>query len=182
RAPRRRRAIQQARLRLQQGEWDEALHIIQGFEGRGQNELRSLEGECHHQAAEASLKEQRFEDALAESLQAAQLFESDSDKARFHVLDAMLAEVRRLFASGGGTKGTDAVHKLVERILRVQSPCAEASFWEGLCHLRDGRTALAPDALRAAHEAGGKLFVEPPLYLGALLVREGPHQEGPRFL
>src|SRR5207245_46682 len=98
-----------------------------------------------------------------------------------HVFESMLAEARRLFAADAES-ATKAAQELLARTLLLQSPCPEASFWLGLCQLRSGQTDLALASLTAAHQAPGPRFLAPPLYLGAILLREGRPQEALRFL
>ena len=61
-------------------------------------------------------------------------------------------------------------------------PCAEASFWLGMCHLRTGDEEQAATALLAAHQTGSQHYIDPPFYLGALRLRQGQPQEALRFL
>src|SRR5262249_28292937 len=69
---------------------------------------------------------------------------------------------------------------LLDRAPRLEPECAEALFWRGLCHLRAGQPDTAQEALSAAHRAGGLRFIDPPLYLGALLLQRDRAQEGVR--
>src|SRR5207244_119273 len=50
------------------------------------------------------------------------------------------------------------------------------------CHVREGQTDLALASLRTAREATLGQVLDPPLYLGALLLREGQPQEALRYL
>src|SRR5262249_27764018 len=77
---------------------------------------------------------------------------------------------------------TGTVQKLIDRIFKIQAPCAEASFWQGLCHVREGQQEIALESLRRAHEASGKSYVDPPLYQGAILLRTGKPGEALRYL
>ena len=77
---------------------------------------------------------------------AAELLALNPTEGRAAVIAAMLAQVRRQFAAGD----TATTQQLVGRTLILQSPCAEASFWQGLCHLRDGNNELAQASLLAA--------------------------------
>src|SRR5262249_21693935 len=70
----------------------------------------------------------------------------------------------------------------LDRALRLEPGCAEALFWRGLCHLRAGQSDTAQEALSAAHREGGLRFVDPPLYLGALLLQRARAPEGVRYL
>src|SRR5262249_3463990 len=145
---------------------------------------------------------------------------------RAGVVEAMLAEVRRLFSN---TRGADTgpVHELIDRVLLVQSSSLEAFFWQGLCFVREGEIERAMAALQRARtgeggvsptdeipvaepvgvpasagqaeaagasaSAVGRLkeelhpspkanFLDPSLYLGALLLRQGQPKEALRFL
>jgi tetratricopeptide (TPR) repeat protein len=186
RGPRRGRAYRRAQHILHQGHWQEALNVIHGLQGAGrlstawQGRLRNVEGECHHAAGDAALRDQRFEECLQHYQTAAGLLNLDEAELRARVIETMLAEVRRLFAAGA--KESEACQKLIVRTAKLQSPCPEASFWQGLCQARGGNLDAAVTALTAAHEDGGKRYIDPPLYLGALLVKAGRMQDGLRFL
>src|SRR6266478_5223446 len=134
RGPRRRRGEQRARQLLQQGDWETALAIVHALQKRGRlstawtGRLRSLEGECQRIAADAALADKRYEDSLNHALLAAEHLNLDRVETRTRILEGMLAEVRQLSATGTGSKDNEAIHKLIARILAVQSPCPEASF------------------------------------------------------
>src|SRR5262249_60990181 len=74
----------------------------------------------------------------------------DEAEATRRVVEAMLAEARRLSATD---PESPALSELLTLILERPSPCPEASFWLGLYHLRRGDTAAGVAALEAAHEA-----------------------------
>src|SRR5262245_31092970 len=93
----------------------------------------------------------------------------------------MLKGVRSLFDSTSGDD-TQAIHGLITRILIIQSPCAEALFWRGLCFVREGRSDLALTSLQAAREATEGRVLDPLLYLGVLLLRQGDVQEALKYL
>ncbi len=101
---------------------------------------------------------------------------------RTHIVEGMLAEARRLFAGSMEAKETQAALHLLDRIFAVQSPCPEASFWRGLCLVRQQQIEPATIALTAAHEQAGKQYVDPAYYLGVLLYRRGKAQESLRYL
>ncbi len=107
------------------------------------------------------------------------------EQARHGVIEAMLAEARRLFSASSG-RNTEAVHKHLGRLLTIQPDCLEANFWQGLCHLRDGNTEPALEALRKTRGEDGSasdtVFLDPLLYLGALLLRGGEPKEALRYL
>jgi tetratricopeptide (TPR) repeat protein len=185
RGPRRRRAFHHARRLLQQGDWQAALTVIHELQAPGklssqwEGRLRHLEGECHHRAADVALEEQRYEDSLSHYRAAARLLGLNADELEGRVVGAMLAGARELFASG---ENRDSLPQLLERTLVLHSPCPEASFWQGLCHVRGGQLDQALTALAASHETGGKSFIDPPLYLGALLLRSNRAPEALRYL
>src|SRR5262249_11253908 len=131
-----------------------------------QGRLRNLTGECHHHAADVLLREKRYEESFREYLTAAPLLAVDETELRSRVIDAMLAEARRLFAAGTGRESSEAVLQLLDRTLALQSPCAEASFWQGLCHVRLGEAAAALAELSRAHELVGRQYIDPAFYLG----------------
>jgi tetratricopeptide (TPR) repeat protein len=188
RGPRRRRAYSRARRLLTQGEWSQALASAEslckqpGLSDLWQGRLRNLTGESHHLAADVLLKEKRYEESLQHYLTAAPLLAVDEAELRPRVIDAMLAEARRLFAAGTGREATEAVLPVLDRTLALQSSCPEASFWKGLCHLRLGETAFAYTELTRAHELVSRQFIDPAFYLGAILHQLGRSQEALRYL
>lgn len=192
RGPRRRRAYQRARQLLQQGDWKQALEIGRSLKTPAnlsrawQGKLRNLEGEARHRAADEALREKRWEDALEHFHRSAECLNLDVQVLHERVIDAMLAEARRLVAleCAGGSFGSsgDSASNLLARLLQLHTPCPEATFWLALCHLREGRTDAALQSLTKAHTLAGQRFIDPPLYLGALLLREGRPQEALRYL
>jgi Flp pilus assembly protein TadD len=181
RGPRRRRTYRRVRQLLQQGAWQEALAEVQVLRGLGRLSLswegraRNAEGECHRVAGEKALEERRYEESREHFLNSARLLSLDEAEAHDRVIQAMLEEARRLFATTVGPD-TEAAHKLLGRILALDATCAEALFWQALCHVRDGHPDAALTALQAAHDSAGHHVLEPALYLGALLLRQGrPH-------
>jgi tetratricopeptide (TPR) repeat protein len=185
--PRRVRAYNRAQRELRQGRWQDALTIVKALQtGRlslaWQGRLRSAEGECHHAAAEKLLREKDYEESLRHFQTATELLRLDGAERRSRVVDFMLADVRQQFAACKSATDNQAVQALIARVLRVQSPCPEATFWQGLCHVREGNLEAAMTALLASHEDGGKRCLDPPLYLGTLRIRTGRVQEGLRML
>ena len=176
RAPRRHRAFRDAQRLLEQGDWQQALDIVTALQAESrlstvwQDRLRATAGESHQLAADQMLKEKHFEEALRHSLEAGARLGLDQSDQRTHIVEAMLAEARRLFAAGTESKETKAVLHLLERIFAVQSPCPEASFWQGLCLVRQQQIEPAMIALMAAHEQAGKQVLDPAFYLGVLLL------------
>lgn len=194
--PRRHRAFRRAQRLLEEGNWKDALEILTSLNEEGrlspvwQDRLRVAAGECHQLAADQLLKEKQFEEALRHALEAGARLGLDLAEQRSRVVETMLAEARRLFARGTEAKETQAVAELLERIFAVQTPCAEASFWKGLCRIRQGETEAAMTALTAAHEQAGRprsepgneAVIDPAFYLGLLLYRQGKPQESLRYL
>jgi tetratricopeptide (TPR) repeat protein len=185
--PRRARAYRRAQRLLQQGHWQEALTLIKHEQsGRlssaWQGRLRSGEGECNHAAAEMLLREKDYEESLRYFEIAAELLGLKMAEPRTRVVDTMLADVRQQFAACKSAADNEKVQALINRVLRVQAPCSEATFWRGLCHVREGNLDAAMAALSTAHEESGKRFIDPPLYLGTLRIRTGQTQEGLRLL
>jgi tetratricopeptide (TPR) repeat protein len=200
RGPRRRRGVKHVHRLLRQGEWQQALrtvHELQAglrpgslWEGR----LRRAEGECRRAAGVAAVKAGDYEKGLEHHLHTAALLNLNEAEVRGSVLEHMLGEARRLFAATGGA-GTDAVHQMLARVLVLQSPCPEASFWQGLCHIREGKTELAlaalsrarapqpvaPDAVKPGTQATYG-YIDPPLYIGGLMLRVGQPKEALLFL
>ena len=186
--PRRARAFRRARRLLARERWADALAVAREVQARGRlspaqaTRFRELSGDCHQRGSEAALQAGRFEDALRESLEAAALLGQDPEAARRRVVDRVLTEVRRLFASGTGTAETEAALRLIARAHALQASCPEASFWEGLCRLRAGDTDAAQATLAAAFQGAGKQFLDPAFYLGVLRHRLGQPQEALRHL
>ena len=188
RGPRRHRAFRQAQRLLDQGNWKDALDILTMLNAEGrlspmwQDRLRAAAGKCHQLAADQLLKEKQFEEALRHALEAGARIGLDLAEQRGRVVETMLAEARRLFALGIEERDTQAVLNLLDRIFAVQTPCAEASFWQGLCRIRQQQIEEAMAALTAAHEQAGKHYLDPGFYLGLLLYRQGKAQESLRYL
>jgi Flp pilus assembly protein TadD len=213
RGPRRQRAFRRAGQLLQQGAWQPALAIVKDLQAhstnspRWQGRLQKAEGACFRAAGEAAIAAQHYEAGLEKFLQAARLLHLAENEVRTYVVETMLAEVRRLFAASAQA-GTAAVRTLIERTLAVQPACAEAFFWQGLCHIHEGRSEPALACLARAWTSGqakevgarrlgdpekekpagpertraAGAFVDPPLYQGALLLREGRADEALRYL
>jgi tetratricopeptide (TPR) repeat protein len=186
--PRRRRAFQRAQRLLAQGHWQAALDILTMLNAQGrlsatwQEHLRIAAGECHQRAVDQLLKENQFEEALQHALEAGARLGLDLAEQRSRIVETMLAEARRLFALGTEAAETQAVLHLLDRIFAVQTPCAEASFWQGLCRIRQQQIEDAMAALTAAHEQAGKHYLDTGFYLGMLLYRQGKAQESLRYL
>ncbi len=183
--PRRGRAFARAERLLEEGDWEAARQLVLDLQSQGghsqgwQERLRQLDSECLRRAAEQSLRDKQFDESLAYYRQAAQLLGEPEEKGRELVLNGMLGEVRRLFSSESNTQ---AIHSLLTQALTLQPGCAEAFFWRGLCEVREGRTEDAVQTLETAHRHSNKQFLDPPLYLGILLARQGRPQDSLRLL
>jgi tetratricopeptide (TPR) repeat protein len=199
--PRRRRGLAAARRLLKAGNWAEALARVRGVRHLGipsaswRRRFDHFEGECLQAGAHAALTAKQFEEALAQDLKAARLLDRSETEVRLAIQTAMLREVRRLFSLPGETRATA---DLIARTLLVQSPCREASFWQGLCDLRESQAESALANLQVARTGQGRSlgfdaglaepppsvssFLDPPLYLGALLLRQGQAKEALRYL
>jgi hypothetical protein len=169
--------------------------------------FNKFEAECLQTAAKSALKEKKFEDALRFGRHAAHFLDQPEHEVRMFVQAAMLKEIRRLFSKTGETEATIDV---IGRTLLIQSPCSEASFWQAMCDIRNGmlesalknlqiaRTGQAraislddgfPDSfshsIQVPDEAPAppiSAFIDPALYLGAILLRTGRAKESLRFL
>jgi tetratricopeptide (TPR) repeat protein len=188
RAPRRWRAWRRAQRLLDEGRWQDSLGEVMtlqaepGLSPEWQQRLARIAGECHQLAGNQALKAGQYEESLQHFLQTAAFLQLDPQQQRDQVIEAMLAQVRRLFAASTEPKGTDAVLALLVRLFQIQSPCAEASFWHGLCLLRQGQVEPALNILKDTHEQAGKRFLDPALYAGMLLHRLSRPQEALRYL
>ncbi len=188
RGPRRQRAFRRAHQSLERGDWRGALDVFSTLTAQGklsaawQERLRTASGEAHQLGADQLLKENQFEEALRHALDAGDSLGLDRGEQRNRTIEAMLAEARRLFAAGDESKETLAVLNLLDRIFAVQTACAEASFWRGLCLLRQQQIEPALVALTDAYEQAGKQYLDPAFYLGLLLHRQGKAQESLRYL
>lgn len=202
--PRRWRRLKQARRLLQAGTWQEAMVMVRRARQIGspsaswRRYLDEEEAKCLSAGSAAALGAKQFEEALDHAAKAGQLRGQPEIEARALIQSAMLAEMIRLFSTGSETR---AVLDLASRALIVQSPCREASFWQGLCHIRQGETEKAIAALQTARTGealsilepleGGAgaanapivtAVIDPPLYLGALLLLNGQAKEALRYL
>jgi tetratricopeptide (TPR) repeat protein len=178
--------------------WKEALVEADRLQALGclfplwQERARHAQGQCQQLAGELALEEKRFEEGLDHLRTAARLLDLDESACRDRVVAEMLQELRRLFAQNpselspgqppekaGDEEATNSpILELAARIARLQAPCPEALFWEGMAHCRAGRLDKALTRLDQARAADA--ILDPPLYLGALLLREG--REALRYL
>jgi tetratricopeptide (TPR) repeat protein len=186
--PRRQRMFRQAQRCQEQGAWSEALKTLgemlasPGLSASWQQRLRRAAGECHQLAVDQALKDKRFEDGLEHALRAAELLVLPVEDQRARVIDAMLAEVRRLFTAGSAAGDTQALFQVIERVFKIQTPCPEGSFWQALGLVRQGNLEAAFDTFCLVHEQAGKQFMDPALYVGVLLHRQGKYTEALRYL
>ena len=183
RGPRFRRAFGRIQHQLHLNQFAEALTAVRALQQLGphpaawEGQLRNAEGEALRQSGEADLAAKQYEPSLEQLLTSARLLGTPESAARERVVNAMLAEVRRLF----GTAPAE-IEPLIARILKIQAPCPEASFWLGLHLARAGQGEAAVTALRTAQEGAGKTTADPALYLGALLLKQGKPTEALRPL
>jgi tetratricopeptide (TPR) repeat protein len=209
RGPRRWRGMRRARQRLREGNWAEAAERVRKLRNMGRpskswrKTFDDFEADCVQAAADLALQEGDYEGALEHGLRAAHLRGKDGIEVRAASQAAMLGEVRRLFAIKH-TSDTSDITDLIARTMLIQSPCREASFWQALCDLRNGRSDQALVNLQIARtgqarslaldEGIGDIstpgaappptspFIDPPLYLGAILLMRGQPKEALRFL
>jgi tetratricopeptide (TPR) repeat protein len=180
---RRRRTYRRAKRLLGRGKWQESLTLVQQQQSQAplppfwQERLRGLEGQAHQLASDEALGAERYEEALEHR----RLTGTDEADAVAPILEGMLAQVRRLF-SLNTPKDTDTAQALSDRVLVLHRTCREALFWQGLCHIRQGKPDLAQAALRAAHEGTDPPCVDVPLYAGMLLLCQGQAPQAVRFL
>jgi tetratricopeptide (TPR) repeat protein len=185
--PRRSRAFNRARQLLQEDNWSEALSILQELNAQPLSDawatcVQNAMGECYQVACDHALKEKRYEESLDFALKAAPLLGIPEDEQRTRVVNSMLAEVRRLFAAASNPMELEAVLQLLTRLFQIQTECAEASFWLGLTLIRQNKIEPAIQQLIYAHEKAGKQYLDPALYLGMLLYRQGKPADAIRYL
>lgn len=178
------RCLSDARSRLDRGDWAGALDAVRrtnlgASPETWQDQRRLLEAECLVAASEAALRERRFEEALGHYKAAAGRLDLDDAEATRRVVEAMLAEARRL--SAADPLGS-ALPELLAHVRRLQSPCPEAAFWFALVLLRRGDREAAANELESAHAATQGRQVDPSLYLGALELRDRRPREALRAL
>jgi tetratricopeptide (TPR) repeat protein len=183
--PRRARAFRRAERLLHDGHWSEALAMVRPLRQQRQppaweEKLQRLEGESLQAGGDEALKEGRFEEAHQHYQQAAALLEMEPSALRQHVVDAMLDAVRAHMAGDGANVA--AAKALLERTAALQPASAEVHFWKALCLAREGPMDQAMASLDQAHQLGNRQHIDPPLYMGVLLHRQGKPQEALRVL
>lgn len=185
RGPRWRRAYRRAQRFVDLQAFDQAFAALDFLKKMGrlpsswESRFRLLQGRCHALAGEAGLKELHYEDSLEHLLAAAKLLEQDPKAARDLVLADMLKELRRQFATRNDSQ---EANRLIERILSLEPACAEALFWRGMCKVRDKQIDAALATWQQACPYTGGKNLDLPLYMGALLLREGRPQEALKHL
>ena len=204
--PRRRRGMRAARKQLAADDWKGATEQLKRVRAIGSpssswnKTFDKFEAECLEIAAQAAIKEKKFEEALQLSQRAAEILDEPEHEVRMNMQSAMLREIRRLFSKTGETGAT---MDLIVRTLQVQAPCREASFWQAMCEVRLGALDAALTHFQVARtgqsgaltldagfaEAGPgpppappSTFIDPSLYVGAILLRTGNAKESLRFL
>jgi tetratricopeptide (TPR) repeat protein len=187
---RRGRRLAAAQSLLGQNKWREALSMAAPFQDRRlAPRWQKLAGDvlaaAHESGGRQFLGEKEFEKAHEQFQKAAEARGQQRDVGRVEVVAAMLDEVRRLFAQDTNG-GTDLVQGLIGRTLLIDSNCAEASFWQALCFIRQKQEAEAVAVLTRLADGvasnPAERFIDPPLYLGALLLRQGLPREALRYL
>jgi tetratricopeptide (TPR) repeat protein len=201
-SPRRRRGVRHLRKLLAQGRWPEVLDTIPVVRAIGRpNDIwlkafHQIEGHALQAGSAEKLAAKDFEGALTYALQAARILEENPIEPRADIQNAILEEARRLFSASAWSESAPILD-LLQRAQRIQSPCREASFWQALCYLRDGDIPKATETLHVARtgmernvrdddlpedrSAPASPILEPPLYLGALLLRQGKPKEAMRY-
>lgn len=178
--PRRARGFKRGKQLLAAGNWKDALRTARGLSGNHppawQQQIRKLEGEALQAGGQAALAEGRYEEAHKLLQESAGLIGADPADLRQHVVDAMLAQVRATVSSGGD------VRPLLDRTLALQPASAEVCFWRAMLLAREGPAEQALAAFDQAHQAGNKQNIDPPLYMGVLLHRQGKPQDALRIL
>jgi tetratricopeptide (TPR) repeat protein len=185
--PIRGRKLSRANYLLKDGDWEAALDLIEPISHEQlnptwQDRVDHALGECYDLATEQALKDKRYEEALEHGLRAAPLLRLKEEEQKSRVVEAMLAEVRRLFCNAETPNEVNKVMDLITRLFLIQSVCAEASFWLGLCLIRQNKSDEALRALTTAHEQAGKQYIDPALYLGMLYHSLGKPQDALKFL
>ena len=182
--PRRGRAFRAAQKQLDAGEWESALAAVEAL-GPGRlpeswrKRLDDLAGEAHQLGRDDAIKARRFDDALRHALEASELLDLDAADERGRVVEAALAEVRRLYAAGPPER--EALASMIAQTAKVAGDNPpEARFWAALDDIRAGDLDAALAALNALNEDAGKQVIDIPFYLGLLLYQLGRPQEALR--
>jgi tetratricopeptide (TPR) repeat protein len=210
--PRRARTLKRLRQLLQQGNWSEALQQVQTkkrLPRRWQNRFDDLHADCLQAAVDKALESKDFDEALTLSRKMAGLRDEPESTAVARIQASMLEELRRLFAVGNSRSVHElAARPLLASCREVtfwQALCylREGQADRALANLQEdgekGRvaggdhgTAREGERARRAVEENGKkesvvpaspsVAIDPPLYLGALLLRRGQAKDALRLL
>jgi tetratricopeptide (TPR) repeat protein len=195
--PRRARRFRQAQRDLQAGNWRKALeelrelHQQSNLPTRWEQKIRLALADCYAAAGQSHLNQKDYERALDLLERSAELLQQSTVEVRQRVSRDMLEEARRLFAQTEPS-ATATVHQFIARLLILQSHCPEASFWQALCFLREGKTeqalatlqqlAAGPENAVTGRPAAAEKCLDPYLYYGALLLQKGEARESLRQL
>ena len=197
---RRRRALRHVERLLARGDFGGVTQQAAALRGSlpeaWQTRFDAVEAAAQQKQGTERLGAGDYENALIHLFQAAKLLGTPTLEPRTQVQNAMLDEIRRLF-SATVVADTPTILALVERTYRVQSPCREASFWQGMCHLRDGNVEAALEHLQRARIGSDRLvdegesrsgppappspILDPALYIGAILLDQGKAKESLRY-
>ncbi len=183
------RAFQRAQKALANGDWKPALDTAEKYLAQSPNaawkaRLDNLAGECHQRALDDALKAKRFEDARGHAASAALHLKQDEAELTARVVEAALAETRRLYATDTTDAGTAAVRDMLARVVKVNDGKAppEAGFWQALCLVREGDFDGAVAILSGVCDETSRQIIDPPLYVGILYHRLGKPQEALKWL
>jgi len=183
------RAYQRAQKALAAGEWTPALAAAEKYLALSPNaawkaRLDNLAGESHQRALDDALKDKHFDDALDHATAAARHLALDGAEMAARVVEAALAETRRLYCADLSDAGTLAVRTLLARVVKLNAGKAppEAGFWQALCLVREGDFEGAIAILTGVCEETARTVIDPPLYTGILYHRLGKPQEALKWL
>jgi tetratricopeptide (TPR) repeat protein len=184
--PNRKRALARAQKLLSAGDWQKALTIAKSLRPERLNahwreKIHAVLGDCHQRGLDAALQERQYEEAMEHASESALFLELDLAQQKERVTEAMLGEIRRLFA-GGPSAGKDML-AMIERLASVSGKQpAEATFWQALHLLREGELEQGLELLKQLGEEVGRQFIDVPLYTGFVLHRLGRPQEALKAL
>ena len=182
--PKRARAFRAAQKQLDEGDWESALASVEAIRPDRQpsvwrKRLDNLAGEAHQLALDEAIKARRFDDALGHAVEAAERLGLDEEEYRGRVTEAVLAEIRRLYAAG--SDGSDELSAMIRQAGKLAGGLPpEAKFWGALDDIRAGHLDEALTALSALNEEAGKQVLDIPFYLGLVLYQLGRPQEALR--
>ncbi|NBO93220.1 MAG: hypothetical protein EBV06_13055 [Planctomycetia bacterium] len=177
------RAYARARQRLDAGDWQEALRLLEPFSNHWapaawRNKLRHLSGECRQRGMDAALSTGEYEEARSHAVLVATLLEQPEAEQIQRIIDAGMAEIRRRFAAQ-----TEPVVSMIDRIEKVAGQTQpQAQFWRAMCLLRDGDLEMAAMLLTAVSQQVGRDVIDPALYAGLVLHRLGRPTDALKWL